>query len=180
MEGSDDADADAALLAEMVREAERVIDHQVSVLKELDRKSGLVTTVAQALLAGAVILITLVTAQEVQGVDVPFIALLSSGGLVNVVALVRSLDAFVGPRQHEAVKVGPDIRWVRRRSQEEGWGATNHRLSVISGLAAYQEDNLGFMGRKLEKVWGTLRLLSAAVGLYAASLLYLLWKPELL
>lgn len=180
MQPSGDGGDEAGLLAEMVREAERVIDHQVSVLKELERKSDRVTTTAQGLLAGAVILITFVTARVPTRADLPFLVLFSLAGLVNAVALLRSLDSFIGPRHHEAVSVGPSVDWIHRRSQERGWDAADHRLSVVRGLAEYERDNQDFMRRKADKVSTNLRLVSWAVATYAASLLYVLWRPELL
>lgn len=162
------------LLAEMVREAERVIDHQVSELKELDTKSAHVTTTAQALLAGAVILITFVTGQTPDRVDAVFLAIFTLAATINAVSLTRSLDALSGVRAPETVSLGPSPAWLAERSVEGDRGIPEHLRAVLRGLSSYEKANVKVMRQKADKRILTLRLLSAAVALYTTSLFYIL------
>lgn len=169
-----DASSGLARLEEMVRESERVIDHQVRAIEEVDRKAAHLTTSAQAALGGGVLLATFVAADVPGRVDLLFLAAFSTGGILNVLSLTHLFGPVRGRERVERIGVGPDPEWVASKSRQTDWDLGVHLLSVLEGLSRYAATNRGMLRRKAVRRYRGLRLLSGALALYAASLMYLL------
>lgn len=168
------------LLREMLREVERIVDHQVQALSELNAMSAQAATAAQAILAGGIVLVSIVASQFLDHVDIGFLALFTAGSIVNIHALMYLLAAYKGPGRYELVETGPEPLWVESKAGDARWGWNEHIRSVIGGLTESARRNLLLMKRKAAKRHGGIRLLGIALALYAASLMEVLWTALLL
>lgn len=163
------------MLREMVREAERAIDHQVRALENLDGKGAQTVTAAQAALAGAVALVAFVIGQAPGPVEPLTMVLFAAGAVANVVALVAQMGSARGRTVHDQVRVAPHHAWIEEKAKEQAWELERHLLSVLEGLARYAEGNLALMEIAARRRLHAQRALSMGLGLYGASLISLVW-----
>lgn len=167
--------ADLEDLKEMMREQERVIEHQVHALEELDDKSEHMIRLAVAALAGAVALASLL----LRGPDaIPGHSLLplGVGAALNIAAMVLFVDAYVGFRRHSEAYVGPDPRWVAQRAVDPGWNLEKHLVALIEDQPAYFDHNREVIERSVERrKVGVFTLLASLVG-YTGGYIYILWE----
>lgn len=157
----------------MLREAERVIDHQVRALEELDDKSEQMITVTIAALAGGVAM-GLLLAQESLGLSSPAATLsLGLAGALNLLALGMFLFAYLGGTAHTEVEVGPSIRWLVEKSNDETWDEPTHLVSAISGFTEYDRHNIERMAHATDWRRRGLLVLFGSLFTYGATLLYI-------
>lgn len=104
------ATPDAPTLALLVHDAERVIDHQIQAIEELDDKSEHMISLAVALLAAGVSLATIVVTANGAKPHFGFFWVLLAGGLVNLVAIMAFLESYIGFRGGVEVHRGPSLR----------------------------------------------------------------------
>jgi hypothetical protein len=110
------------LLAALVRDAERVIDHQVKAMEELDDESEHMLGLGVALLAGGLSIATFL----VGGGSAPhpgwaFFCLLCAAGATNIVAILAFLESYVGFQHGTRLAVGPSIEWLRAKANDPTW-----------------------------------------------------------
>lgn len=160
-------------LQEMLREQERVIDHQVRAIEELDDKSEHMIRLSMAALAGGVGLASLLPrATEVT----PLIALLPLGiaaGL-NLAARIAFVDAYVGFREHAEAHIGPDPSWVARKAQADDWTLERHLLALIADHEGYSAHNGEVMEHTAARRRMGVYVLLASILAYAIGYIYIL------
>lgn len=159
-------------LRELLREAERVIDHQIRALGDLDRKSEQMITLGVAALGGG-LAIGLLLVREASGPVGPFVVILLAA-LANLVALAMFVNAYVGaPRPSEA-HVGPSLNWLQQKANDPDWTGERHYISVLADHATYGGHNLGMMKHAARWRRQGLAWLGGALIGYLASLVFIL------
>jgi hypothetical protein len=162
---------DDALFAEMLRVAERVLDHQVKAIEALDLKTQNAITLGVAALGGGLALGSLVTAQGRAGVDVWFAGVFGAGGLLNLAALALLIDANTGLRRQRFVRYGVHVSWLR-----ESWpdGSLRElRRSMVREIEDYAISNAHVMRAIASRRRQGLLVGFAAVTAYALALVYI-------
>lgn len=129
-----------AVLREMVREAERVIDHQVRVWERLDAKAEQLIRSALLTLAGAVALATFFLRQSEVLLDGLFLLLFLGAGLSIVLALLFFIASYAGFRSDRRLGIGPSPRWLADQAVRSEDSMADHLTAV---LATYREDFRG-------------------------------------
>lgn len=167
---------DPALLEALLHDAERVIDHQVQAVEELDDKSEHMIGLAVALLGGGLSLALFAVSRNNIHPNVWFFWMLLGAGAVNLVAIVAFLESYIGFRRGVEVHVGPSLSWIQAKAQDETWGVPSHYLSLLSdeGYPAYYKFNLAKMLHSAGARRFGLFTLAGAVLLYTVALVYLL------
>lgn len=167
-------DANDDLLREMLREAERDIDHQIRAIEEEDDKTEQSLALAVAVLAGALALASLVAGQG--RIDRPFLLATAGGAALNILALLRLLDAYAGLRQTRSVHVGPRLDWLAEKVRDSGWGFADHLSSLIADYANYHAHNAEVHRDLWRERRRALKTLVAAILAYAIAAFYILSK----
>ena len=168
---------DPLLLAALLGEAERVIDHQAKAMEELDDKSEHMVGLGVALLAGGLSIATfLIGKDSAPRPDWTFFLLLCAAGAANLAAILAFLESYVGFRHGAQVAVGPSLDWLQTRSLDPTWSLPSHRLSLLSqdGYPAYAQANAETMAHSARARRIGLFLLAAALLLYLAALVEIL------
>lgn len=174
MESKEPKAESLTLLAEMLRESERILDHQVKALEELDDKSEQMLGLGVALLGGGVAFGVLVTTSNALAVNSTFIGLLASAGLLNVAALAFFVGSYIGFVRHTEVHVGPSLAWIRDKSNEASWSLMDHYLSVLFDIPSYYDwNNRKSVAAARRRQVGVYVLL-VAVALYGIAFLFIL------
>jgi hypothetical protein len=134
---------DATLLSALLHDAERVIDHQVRAMEELDDKSEHMLGLGVGALAGGLGLATVAAGKESLQPDWLFFWSVVAGGLLNMAAILAFLESYLGIRDGGSLWVGPSLDWVREKSVDPTWSLASHRLSLLSadGYASYYRFN---------------------------------------
>lgn len=161
------------ILAALVRDAERVIDHQVQAMEELDDKSEHMLGLGVALLAGGVSIATFLAGREsAPRPDWTFFCLLCAGGTTNIAAILAFLESYVGFRHGTRLAVGPSLEWIQAKANDPDWSLPSHRLSLLSeeGYPTYARVNSIKMAHSARARRLGLASVAAAVILYFAAL----------
>lgn len=159
-------------LAEMVREAERVLDHQVRAAERLDERSQQGVALATAALGGALALGSLVAGSAPRSADHLFLPLLAGGGVLNLFALFQLLQAHAGLREGGTLRVAPGLAWLDSKAGQRTWTLLLHLRSVIAGARAYEEYNRRALLETAARRRRGLAALLASLAVYAAAYLY--------
>jgi hypothetical protein len=169
----EDRDDDLALLAEMVREAERVIDHQVRAKEAIDAKSQNALTVAIAALGGGLALGSLVLTRGAP-TDAFFLAAIAAGGGLNLGSVLVLLDAYMGLRLRRELAIGPSVAALSERALRDDWTWMDHGTTLLASLAEQYDQN----GRAIEAAVARRRegllLLVGSLAAYVVSMVYIL------
>ena len=133
------------LLAEMLREAERVVDRQVESLRALDAKTEQVLGMGVALVGAEV-----AGAGYLQGAGDGWSV--GDSFLIGAIALAFAglavlLDVYVGVRRSSVWLMGPDVAWLSREANDPRWRSVEHYVHVIAALERSHRAN----GRTLER-----------------------------
>lgn len=157
----------------MLREQERVIDHQVRAIEELDDKSEHMLRLSIAALAGALTLASFLLRGPGQ---VPPLVLLpfGSAAALNLCALVFLVDAYVGFRHHAEAHVGSDPAWVAERAGDPAWTLEQHMLTLIQDSPGFSAHNIQVMERATHRRRLGVYSLLVALVLYVVGYLYIL------
>lgn len=162
----------AAVLREMVREAERVVDHQARVWEGLDAKAEQLMRLALLTLAGAVALATFFLQQRDVVLDGIFLGLFLAAGLLVVMAILFIVSSYAGFRSDRRLGLGPSLGWLADRSARSGVTLDGHLRAV---LAKYREDfegNRASMDLALRSRQRGLFLLVGGIFGYAVAFVY--------
>lgn len=168
-----------AVLREMVREAERVIDHQARVWEGLDGKAEQLMRLALLALAGAVGLATFLLQMRDVHLDEVFLALFLAAGFVVVLATLFFVSAYAGIRSDRRFDVGPAPAWLAERSHRRNPALGAHLREV---LATYDEDyeanrrRMDLVARSRKR--GVLMLV-AGIAVYAVGFIYVVGRTML-
>lgn len=164
-ERADEAPGRAPLLAEMLSEAERVLDHQVHALEELDDKVEQLLALSVAVLLGAFALAAFLA--ERAGAWRLYAAGLSGGGLWNVAAIVRFARAYGVVDREVETQAGPDTYWLVERARDPAWSADAHLPQVLGAVHNRIEANGEMAAFVSQERADGLRWLLAALVVYA-------------
>lgn len=156
----------------MLREQERVIDHQVRALEELDDKSEHMIRLSMAALAGGVGLASLLLRGMTPSAEVSLLPL-GLAAFLNLVALTAFVDAYVGLKDHRSAQVGPDAGWVAQRAQDEDWSLEAHLLTVVTDHEIFSSHNLTAMERAATRRRFGVHLLLGSMLAYAITYIYM-------
>lgn len=166
-------DAEHRRLAEMARTAERVVDRQVRALEASDEKSQRALTLAVAALAGGLALGSLALERDPGRFEALGGAALVAGGVLNLTALVRLVDAYTGLRGSTSIATGPAVLWLKAKAMDVTWTLADHYRSLIGSLATYEGHNARLLSSAARRRGQGLMLLLFAVALYATAFFYI-------
>lgn len=166
-------------LREMLREQERVIDHQVHALEDHDQKSEHMIKVCIAALAGGVTLATILL-RGPHDVSLVTLAPFSGAAILNLASLVLFVDAYVGFRRQAEAHIGPDPAWIAQKADDAEWTLEEHLLSIIADHPRYSDHNLLAMERTTKRRRYGIYLLLASITAYAGAYIFILQEVMLL
>lgn len=162
-------------LAEVVRELERYVDHQVRATEEIDDKAEQLIALSVVLFGGAFAVFALSTSTVSAAVR-GFLPVVVAGFLSNTAAFLVLLHGYLGLREAEAprVDVSPDPFWVLDRLEEPWWTLQHHYHAVIRGYTVIARRNRSELARLTKQRRRGLYLLVLAATLYATGM-FILW-----
>ena len=160
------------LVLEMLREAERVLDHQVRALESQDHKTSQMMPLEIGMLGAALALRTFAAQSRVA--DVPFAILLTVSAVANLGALVFLLDAYIGLSSRRYVHVGPRLGWLAEKVLEDEWTMEDHCASLLADFRDYFTHNKLVFARVAEVRRHSFVALFVALGGYLVSAAYIL------
>lgn len=163
---------DEPVLPEVLRQLERLIDHQARALEEQDDRTEQALTLSVAILGGALALASLVRSSAV--LDGAFLALLGGSAVLNIAALAGFLRAYLGVPK--AVSVGPDPHWMSGKANDADWRMPDLLLSVVTDDPDYYAANGVILRRVAKEQLRGASLLVASLGGYAMATFYILGK----
>ncbi len=175
--GLDEAGWDLPAVVELVRQGERVLDHQIRASEEQDAKSRhLLTLTAAILVVGAAIgglAITDADPNVEQHRKIPFAGLLGLGLYFGGIAFFLFARAYVGPETKRAIEwgVGWDMDTLGQAADDGDIPAEIHRATLV-GLPKWYGQNAEHQKESAKRrKKGMFWLLMGGLSL-AASLLY--------
>lgn len=164
-----------ALLAEMLREAERAVDRQLTVLAELDDKSEQLLAVTLATLGAGLALFGFAADWLPTRVDPGFKAVVGLAVAANLSSLLAVLSGYVGAAGPAERFAGPSPAWLREKANLADWTLERHMVTAIGGVADSFRHNAALMDAHRKAHSLGLLLLTAGVLLYAVAALYVVW-----
>lgn len=170
------AQPDQGLLAEMLREVERVVDHQVRWMKHQDDKTEQTLALATATLGGGLVLATFL--HQTRASDIASLVLVASASSANLASLWRLLRAYLGVPK--LLRLGPHPGWIAEKSNDATWSKADHYLFLLAGFPRYYEQNAEMLARVARERLAGLRLLLVALLGYSSAAAYMLWKGVIL
>src|ERR1051325_3389938 len=152
----------------MLREAERVLDHEVQAIEQLDAKTSQALTLA---ISGITLLVVLGTLAGTN-VSRSFLALLALAGLANAAAVHALIRAYHSLPSRAEVSVGPSPAWLAdaltvARSLREPMD------SFLLGYRDYHSNNQAFIADMKRSRTVGVKLLVASALLYGGCALRL-------
>jgi hypothetical protein len=109
-------DPDLPLLRESLREAERVLDHQMGALQEVDYKAEQVLAVTLATTGGGLAFFAYASAKVDPGRSFGFVLVFAVGFAANVLAAAAFLSGYLGFVNPTVVQAGPAPAWIAQRT----------------------------------------------------------------
>lgn len=161
------------LLAEMLREAERVVDRLFRMAEEQDDKTEQTIAFGVAALGGGLALMTFAAGQRI--LDVPGFVLLLGGGITNLLALQRFLGAYLGLPRASGLFVGPDPSWLADAADALP-DAVAHLHLVLRLHATTAPENLAALRRVAAQRRTGLGILLLALVQYAFGAFYIVGR----
>jgi hypothetical protein len=165
-------DPDLPLLRESLREAERVLDHQMEALQEVDDKAEQVLAVTLATTGGGLAFFAYASAKVDPGRSFGFILVFAVGFAANVLAAAAFLSGYLGFVNPTVVQAGPAPAWIAQRTTDPSWSERDHLRSVIAGHARYFANNERIFRQVRAWTLGGFALLALAVVCYAGAAFY--------
>lgn len=165
--------SDVKVLSEMLRECERTLELQLDAMMRLDEKGRHFLTLGVAALAGGATLGLLAVQGNLPFVGAPIFLVLTMAGASNLTSLIFFATAYMGFRPGKEAHLGPDLRWIRAKSNLTTWALVDHYLSLIDDYPSYyawNEERIVQAGRF--RRWGLVFLLGSVL-FYAATLIYI-------
>lgn len=162
------------LLAEMLREAERVVDRTFRMAEETDDKTEQMMAMGIASLAGGLALASLAAGAE--RLDGTGLGLLILAGSVNLLAVHRFLEAYVGLPRSTSLSLAPHPDWLREKAEDADWTAGAHLFALLHQHAAGVRANLKAIEMVVRRRRDGARLLLGSIGLFAIAAFYILGR----
>lgn len=159
-------------LAELQRQAERVLDHEAQARERMDAKTQHVMGVGLATLAGSVALATFASENLAGRAGWGLVAAVGLAALANLAAMVLLAAAYVGFRAHAELAIGPGLDWLADKAQDPSWTCEETHLNVLAAVRSFSHYNRA--GTREAARWrrraiyllGLAVVLDAGVGLY--------------
>lgn len=162
------------LLAEMLREAERVVDRTFRMAEEQDDKTEQLIVLSIASLGGGLALATF--AANLHGFDLVGLGLLAGGGVSNLGALHRLLGSYAGMPRVASLAVGPDLDWLVARGDEPAWTDISHLRAVLRSMAKASRMNLATLELVRQRRRTGTSLLVVSLGSFALAACYIVGR----
>jgi hypothetical protein len=170
--------SDPALLAELVRESERVVDWQVKAFERAEDKSDRLMSLALAVLGGGLAIGAIVNADGPPAYGAIALGLVAGAACLNLTSLVFFLRASPGLLEQHDVRPGPAPRALSRRSLDNTWTLEDHYLDFLRSMADCHIENAANLARAVLGRRRGLRLLLCAIAAYALALLLIAAAPK--
>lgn len=162
---------------ELLREAERVIDHQVRSIERSDSKSAELLRLGVAALAGGLALAALTAQYAPRAANTLVLFLFGAGGVFNLISLLFFLSAYTGFKRHPESHTGPRLSWLVTKANLPGWTLPEHVLSLLVALNSFEEHNVLELIRSADWRRRGLYALGIALVSYAGSTFFILGGP---
>lgn len=167
---------DVRLLREMVRESERLIDHQLQAMEQLDDKAEHMVGLSVALLAGGVALVGFMIQNLPDRIGFWFALGVSCGVILNLGSIASFLRSYVGIAPHTELHVTPHPTWMLEKVHDEQWSLWRHLGSLVRSYAKYSDVNVAKMRASgIYRAHGT-ALLALATTFYSTSMFLILGR----
>lgn len=160
------------LLVEIVRESERVVDHQIKAAEESDDKNEHLTSLGVALVGAEVAAYAYVRGSVPENSSVMIV--LPAAIVLALAALTAFLDAYVGIARRIRFHAGPHPEWLAAKANESSWSPNLHLVATASSFARYFNANTASLAAANRSRRLGLALLVASTALAAGGTLYLL------
>lgn len=128
-------------LAELQRQAERVLDHEVTARERMDAKTQHLMGVGLATLAGGVALATFAAERLPGKVAGGFVAAVGFAALANLAAMGLLTASYVGFRGHAEVAVGPGLDGLAEKAQDPSWTREETYVNVLVAAQSFSRYN---------------------------------------
>ena len=176
-----DASDDDARLAELLRQQERYIDHQLRRHEELLDQIEQLLSLAVALGGGGVALLRWTAGYAAAGrgwLDLTVVVAVTVGLASAFVAALVLLDLYIGltARRAPRIEAGPDPGWVREIAGNRAWNLQHVRHAIIRGLDERVARNRVRPARLGRRRRASVLGLLVAVGTYGIAIL-MAWGP---
>ncbi len=166
-------ESDEALLQELIREAERALDFQVRAFERADgRAEQMIGLATGALVAGWGVGSALMGGR---GGSPPalYLALRAAGSLPTLISIGRFVGAYLGVREHSAIRIGPTPEWLFAEAGRSATGLEDHQRRALQIHADNFVENLqGLSAAVRERDRGVRWLLAGAL-LFGSAFLYI-------
>ncbi len=167
---------DVELLREMVREWERLIDHPVQAMAELNDKAEQMIKLAVALLAAGITLAGYVIQTLPDLVEPWFGVGILAGIVLNLSSIAQFLRAYAGAGPHGELHIGPHPAWMMDKTKESDWTLYRHLGSIVRSYGKYSDVNVGKMRDSAVRRTTGLAVMALAATAYAASMSFILGR----
>jgi hypothetical protein len=155
-------DPRAALLVEMVREAERVLDRVLRSMEEQDDKTEQGIALAIATLGGGLAIASLSEAAR------PILlAAIGVGAALNLAAVAGFLDAYVGISGGVPLCLALDPRWLVDTAADDTWSLERHLEALVGAYGEAIRANVRALALVAQRRKRALTWLMASVAVYA-------------
>lgn len=157
---------------EIVREAERAVDHQVKDAEESDDKNEHLIGLSVALVGAEVAAYAYVRANSTVSGIASYAIPVAIG--LALAALMALLDAYVGLWRRGRVVTGPHPAWLALKANDPAWTSTEHMVAVAAAFQEVHAMNTAALGAAAASRRIGLGLLLASTACAAGGALYLL------
>lgn len=161
------------LLREMVRESERVFDIQIQSFGRADARSEQMIALSVLALGGGLAFADAFGPPGPQGARLPFVPLMGAALILNALALLTFLRAYLRLREHSGIRFGPSPEWIADQSQRKGPTEAQHLGAVLVALADDHFENLSLLHNAVTIRDRGVSRLTWAVVLYGAGWFYI-------
>lgn len=162
-------------LAEMVREGERVLDIQGESYQQQDEKSQQAIGLGLGSLGGLFAIATFLADRLQPSFDVQAWRLITLAGVLNIVALLFFIDAYIGLRRSTGSRaVVPGLPWLCEKAASSEWTLEDHYLSLLEDFRRCFEINTRLIARRIARRRQGVVLLLLGLTAGASAFLYVL------
>jgi len=163
-------EGDVPILAELAREAERIIDVQLRAFERAEDRSDRLMSVSLAVLGGGLSVGAFVSAGDLPLTRDVALSLVVVGAAFNLASFLLFLRASPGLLEHHDARPGPAPSVLARRAANKTWGLADHYQVLIDAMAECHVENLANLAHALIARKRGLRLVLCAIGSYAFAL----------
>lgn len=173
-----DPSDDLGKLAELVRQLERYVEHQIRATEELDDKLEQFLAIILAIAAGGVAILA-TSPPPAQPIETAFLTLVGLGLLASLLAGFTLVDAYVGLTAGRAPRIHPgtDPDWLADVALEPAWSLPHVLHATVKGLRQRAEENQRELNKSATARRAALHLTLLALVLSGAAI-FLRWQLQ--